>query len=126
EKRLGAEEGGLVEVGEAEEFGQGPLPGGLFIPGGFFELRVEEAIPEKSRPVLLYCAGGNRSALAARTLKELGYERVFSMAGGYGKWKDAGLPYVVPRAISPALKKRYDRHLLIPEVGEEGQLKLLD
>jgi molybdopterin/thiamine biosynthesis adenylyltransferase len=83
-------------------------------------------VPNKSTPVLLYCAGGVRSALAARTLQEMGYERVTSMTGGFTAWKDNGLPFVVPRTLNSEQMHRYSRHVLIPEVGEEGQLKLLD
>src|SRR4051794_25483983 len=115
----------VIDVREADEWAQGHVPGALFIPRGFLELRVEEKVPDRDREVILYCAGGTRSALAARALKDLGYERVWSMAGGFGKWKEAGLPIEVPRVLSPEQKQRYSRHLLVPEVGEAGQAKLL-
>lgn len=125
-KRHDAKETLLLDVREKEEWDQGHLPGAVFIPRGFLELRVEGKIADKSRPVVVYCAGGTRSALAVRSLRELGYSQVSSMAGGFTKWKDAGHPYVVPQVLDPALRRRYDRHLIIPEVGEEGQLKLLN
>ena len=116
----------LVDVREKDETSQGHLPGSVLIPRGFLELRVENRLPDKSKPVILYCAGGTRSALAARSLKELGYEKVASMAGGFTRWKELGYPFVVPQALDAALRRRYDRHLVIPEVGEEGQLKLVN
>jgi len=115
----------IVDVRENDEWVQGHIPGALFIPRGFLELRIEEKVPDKSHEVVLQCAGGTRSALAARTLQEMGYTRVSSMAGGFGKWKEAGLPIEVPRTLSAEQKSRYSRHLLVPEVGEAGQAKLL-
>jgi sulfur-carrier protein adenylyltransferase/sulfurtransferase len=115
----------LVDVREADEWAQGHVPGALFIPRGFLELRVEEKVPDRSKEVILYCAGGTRSALAARALKDLGYENVSSMAGGFGRWKESGFPIEMPRALSAEQKQRYSRHLLVPEVGEAGQAKLL-
>jgi molybdopterin/thiamine biosynthesis adenylyltransferase len=115
----------IVDVREADEWVQGHIPDALFIPRGFLELRVEEKLPDKSREIVLQCAGGTRSALAAKALQELGYTRVSSMAGGFGKWKEAGLPIEVPRTLSAEQKNRYSRHLLVPEVGEAGQAKLL-
>jgi molybdopterin/thiamine biosynthesis adenylyltransferase/rhodanese-related sulfurtransferase len=115
----------LIDVREADEWAQGHVPGALFIPRGFLELRVEEKVPDRSKEVILYCAGGTRSALAARALKDLGYENVSSMAGGFGKWKEAGFPIDVPKTLSAEQKQRYSRHLLVPEVGEAGQAKLL-
>ncbi len=116
----------LVDVREADETGQGKLPGALCIPRGFLELRIEERLPDKSAPLILYCAGGVRSALAARSLVELGYTNVSSMAGGYNRWHDQGLPIERPRLLSAEQKERYRRHLIIPEVGESGQVKLCD
>jgi len=115
----------IVDVRENDEWVQGHIPGALFIPRGFLELRIEEKVPDKSSEVVLQCAGGTRSALAAKALQELGYTRVASMAGGFGKWKEAGLPIEVPRTLSAEQKSRYSRHLLVPEVGEAGQAKLL-
>jgi sulfur-carrier protein adenylyltransferase/sulfurtransferase len=115
----------IVDVRENDEWVQGHIPGALFIPRGFLELRIEEKVPDKSCEVVLQCAGGTRSALAAKALQELGYTRVSSMAGGFGKWKEAGLPIEVPRTLSAEQKSRYSRHLLVPEVGEAGQAKLL-
>jgi molybdopterin/thiamine biosynthesis adenylyltransferase/rhodanese-related sulfurtransferase len=115
----------VVDVREADEWSQGHLPGAIFIPRGFLELRVEEKVPDKSREVVVYCAGGTRSALGAKTLAQLGYSRVASMAGGFSRWKEAGLPVTVPKTLSAEQKNRYSRHLLVPEVGEAGQTKLL-
>jgi molybdopterin/thiamine biosynthesis adenylyltransferase/rhodanese-related sulfurtransferase len=122
---LAASGAAIVDVREADEWVQGHIPGALFIPRGFLELRIEEKVPDKSREVVLHCAGGTRSALAVKALQELGYTRVSSMAGGFGKWKEAGLPIEIPKTLSAEQKSRYSRHLLVPEVGEAGQAKLL-
>ncbi|MEX0817140.1 MAG: molybdopterin-synthase adenylyltransferase MoeB [Gaiellales bacterium] len=116
----------VVDVRERDEWEEGHLPRAVHIPRGNLESRIEGAVPDKSRPVLLYCSGGNRSAFAAKTLEELGYENVLSLAGGFTDWKRNGLPFELPRALDESKRRRYSRHLLIPEVGEEGQLKLLD
>ena len=116
----------LVDVREKYEWDEGHIPGASHIPRGYLELRVENAIPDKSSPVLLYCAGGVRSVLAARTLQDMGYENVTSLNGGFTAWKDRGLPFVLPRTLNSDQIHRYSRHVLIPEIGEEGQLKLLD
>ena len=116
----------LVDVREGDEWEQGHLPGATFIPRGYLEQRIETQVPDKTRPVVLYCAGGTRSALAARTLTELGYAQPVSLAGGFARWKEAGLPVVVPRVLSAEQRERYSRHLRVPEVGEEGQARLLD
>jgi molybdopterin/thiamine biosynthesis adenylyltransferase/rhodanese-related sulfurtransferase len=115
----------LVDVREKDETDAGVLPGAKLIPRGFLELRVEEAVPDHGAEVVLYCAGGTRSLLAARSLREMGYTRVRSLAGGFGAWKAAGLPVDVPVRLTDAQRARYSRHLLIPEVGEAGQAKLL-
>jgi molybdopterin/thiamine biosynthesis adenylyltransferase/rhodanese-related sulfurtransferase len=115
----------VLDVREADEWSQGHVPGAVFIPRGFLELRVEEKVPDKAREVVVYCAGGTRSALGAKTLEQLGYSRVASMAGGFTRWKEAGLPVLVPQTLSAEQKSRYSRHLLVPEVGEAGQTKLL-
>jgi molybdopterin/thiamine biosynthesis adenylyltransferase/rhodanese-related sulfurtransferase len=116
----------LVDVRERDEWEQGRLAGAVHIPRGHLESRIESAAPDHSKPVLVYCSVGNRSAFAAQTLAELGYERAISLAGGYTDWQRSGLPTELPRTLGPARKTRYSRHLLIPEVGEEGQLRLLD
>jgi sulfur-carrier protein adenylyltransferase/sulfurtransferase len=124
--RARAGEAALVDVREADEWAQGHVPGATFIPRGFLELRIEEKVPEKSKPVIVYCAGGTRSALAARALQDLGYTDVRSMAGGFGRWKEAGFPIdMPPRPLSAEQKQRYSRHLLVPEVGDVGQAALL-
>ena len=116
----------LVDVREKHEWDEGHLPGAIHVPRGYLELQIEEAVPDKSKTVLLYCAGGVRSLMAGVTLQLMGYENPISMSGGFGQWKGNGFPFVQPRTMSEAQSKRYSRHLLIPEVGEEGQFKLLD
>jgi molybdopterin/thiamine biosynthesis adenylyltransferase/rhodanese-related sulfurtransferase len=117
----------LVDVREQHEFEESHLPGAVHVPRGHLESRIEGAAPDKSARVITYCASGNRSALAANTmLKELGYENVESMTGGITLWKDRGYEVEVPKSLSPEQRERYSRHLLIPEVGIEGQQKLLE
>jgi molybdopterin/thiamine biosynthesis adenylyltransferase/rhodanese-related sulfurtransferase len=116
----------LIDVREKNEWDEGHIPGARHVPRGYLELRIENAVPDQTQPLLLYCAGGVRSALAARTLREMGYADVSHLDGGFTAWKDAGLPFVVPRTLTQEQTHRYSRHVLIPEVGEEGQLKLLD
>jgi molybdopterin/thiamine biosynthesis adenylyltransferase/rhodanese-related sulfurtransferase len=115
----------FLDVREADEFDQGTIPGSVFIPRGFLELTVEGKIPDKSTPVIVYCAGGARSAFAARDLAGLGYTDVVSMAGGFNQWKNEGRDWVTPQTLTPEQRNRYQRHLLLPEVSEAGQLKLL-
>jgi molybdopterin/thiamine biosynthesis adenylyltransferase/rhodanese-related sulfurtransferase len=116
----------LVDVREKYEWNDGHIPGAIHVPRGFLELQIEEAVPDKSKTVVLYCAGGVRSLIAGSTLKQMGYQNAISMSGGFGQWKGNGLPFVQPRMMTEAQSKRYSRHLLIPEVGEQGQFKLLD
>ena len=116
----------LLDVREREEYREGHLEGALALPRGFLEMRVEEAVPDKSAPVVAYCAGGVRSLIAARTLQEMGYTDVRSMAGGYTAWKNAGYDWVADRQFSQEQLTRYARHFTLPEVGEAGQAKLLD
>ncbi|PCC73078.1 Molybdopterin or thiamine biosynthesis adenylyltransferase [Nannocystis exedens] len=116
----------LVDIRERDEYEQGFIGKAEWIPRGFLELKIEDLVPERNREVILYCAGGTRSALAARSLQELGYERVSSMAGGFRAWKQAGYAFERPRNLSAEQIKRYSRHIMLPEVGELGQGKLLD
>src|SRR5579875_1223200 len=116
----------LVDVREKNEWDEGYIPGAVHVPRGYLEQRIESRVPDKSTPVLLYCAGGHRSLLAGQTLREMGYENVQSLTGGFTAWKDSGHRFVVPRTLTPEQMHRYSRHVLINEVGEEGQLKLLD
>lgn len=116
----------LVDVREKHEWSEGHIPGAVHVPRGYLELQVEEAVPDKDKTVVLYCAGGVRSLMAGATLQQMGYKNVISMAGGFGAWKGNGYPFVQPRTLSEAQAKRYSRHLLVPEVGEAGQFKLLD
>ncbi|MFL5759594.1 MAG: molybdopterin-synthase adenylyltransferase MoeB [Thermomicrobiales bacterium] len=115
-----------LDVREQDEVDQGILPSAVHIPRGYLEQRVEQAFPDKNEPIIIYCAGGVRSAFAAKTLTELGYTDVTSLAGGFGAWKSSGFPWSMPRAFSAEQRRRYSRHILIPEVGESGQQKLLD
>ena len=115
----------VLDVREPDEFEQGALPEVVHIPRGHLEAQVETRIIDKSTPVVVYCAGGVRSAFAAKTLQELGYSNVVSMAGGFGKWKDEGRAWSTPVALSAEQRNRYQRHILLPEVGVAGQAKLL-
>ncbi|MEA2598409.1 MAG: hypothetical protein QOF01_4878, partial [Thermomicrobiales bacterium] len=96
-RRLLAAGARAVDVREPDEVEQGALPGALAIPRGFLEARIEEAVRDRAQPLVVYCAGGARSAFAAKSLQELGYRHVVSLAGGFGAWKGAGLPWSVPR-----------------------------
>jgi molybdopterin/thiamine biosynthesis adenylyltransferase/rhodanese-related sulfurtransferase len=116
----------LLDVREPEEYEQGALPGAVHVPRGQLEFSVEGRLANKDAHIAIYCAGGTRSAFAAKTLQDLGYTDVVSIAGGFNKWKDEGLAWTTPRSLSQDQRIRYQRHLLLPEVGEEGQLKLLD
>ncbi len=117
----------LVDVREPEEWAAGHIPGAHHVPKSYLESRIEGTIPDRSAHVVLYCASGNRSAWATRTLVEdLGYEHVESMTGGFTLWKDRGYEVDVPRTLSAEQRERYSRHLLLPEVGADGQQKLLD
>jgi sulfur-carrier protein adenylyltransferase/sulfurtransferase len=115
----------LLDVRERDEWEEGHLPGALHIPRGSLESRVESRLPDREHDIVVYCAVGARSAFAAKTLEELGYERVRSLAGGFTDWKRNGFPTELPTVLPNEQRQRYSRHLLIPEVGEEGQLRLL-
>ena len=125
EARLAKEPVNVLDVREPDEFEQGALAGAIHIPRGHLEAQIETRIVDKSAPVVVYCAGGVRSAFATKTLQDLGYTNVVSMAGGFGKWKDEGRAWVTPVQLSAEQKNRYQRHLLLPEVGVAGQAKLL-
>ena len=114
----------VVDVREREEWVQGHIPGARFIPRGLLELQIEDAVPDRETPIALYCAGGVRSALAALSLRRMGYKHVVSVVGGFAAWKNAGYPFRVPTVLSDEERIRYSRHILLPQVGEEGQLKL--
>jgi len=117
----------VVDVRETDEWVNGHIPGAKHVPKSHLESRIEGAAPDRSQHVVLYCASGNRSAWAARTMiEDLGYEQVESMTGGFTLWKDRGYDVEIPRAMSAEQRERYSRHLLLPEVGIEGQQKLLD
>ena len=126
EQLKGAKPPALVDVREPDETGQGVIPGAVVMPRGWLELRIERVIPDKDQPVVVYCASGVRSVLATKALEQIGYTDVKSMAGGFSGWKEHGLKFSVPQALKPEQLARYSRHTLLPNVGEAGQLKLLD
>ena len=125
EARIAAGGVTVLDVREPDEFDQGALPSVIHIPRGHLEAQIESRITDKTAEVIAYCAGGVRSAFAAKTLQDLGYSNVVSMGGGFGKWKDEGRAWKKPVVLSPEQRDRYQRHLLLPEVGTEGQVKLL-
>src|SRR3954453_21573343 len=116
----------VLDVREPDEYQQGAIPGALLVERGNLESKIESRLNDRSTPIVIHCASGVRSAFAAKTLQDLGYTAVVSMAGGFNKWKDEGRQWVTPQTLSSEQRNRYQRHLLLPEVGEEGQQKLLD
>lgn len=116
----------IIDVRERDEFVDGHIEGADFIPRGLLDLKIENVVPDKSKRVVLYCQGGTRSALAAKSLEDIGYQNVESMAGGFSAWKQSGYPVHIAETLSEEQLTRYSRHLIIPEVGEKGQKKLLD
>lgn len=122
---LQAQGAALVDVREAEEIAQGSPPGAQRLGRGFLELRIEDAVPDLDRPVVVMCASGARSLFAAEDLRRLGYTRLFNMAGGFTRWKSEGLPLEIPPRFDPLARERFSRHLTMPEVGEAGQARLL-
>ena len=125
-ERIESGEPVVVDVREQDEWDEGHIPGAVHVPRGHLESRIERLAPDAARPVVVYCSQGNRSVFAAKTLEELGYEDVVSLAGGFTDWKRNGFPVQLQAGLDAPRRARYSRHLLIPEVGEEGQLKLLD
>ncbi len=124
--RIEADDGPLIiDVRETSEWDQGHIPGSVHVPRGFLESRIG-GLATHDREIVVSCAAGQRSLLAGRTLAEMGFSNVTSLAGGFARWKQNGNPVVVPRVLSDKQRARYSRHVLIPEVGEEGQIKLLD
>ena len=123
--RLVQNDGTTLDVREPEEFEQGALVGATHIPRGHLESQIENRIPDRDTQIVTYCAAGTRSAFAAKTLNDLGYTNVVSMDGGFTKWKSEGRPWEAPQTLGPQQRNRYQRHLLLPEVGEEGQQQLL-
>jgi rhodanese-related sulfurtransferase len=115
----------LIDVREQHEWDESHLPGAILIPRGNLESRIATAVPSTATPIILYCATGARSAFAAKTLQEMGYEDVVNMDGGIVEWKRNGLPISQSGVLTPEQRSRYSRHLLIPEVGIEGQERLL-
>src|SRR6266849_5514021 len=124
EERL--DEATFLDVREQDEHEQGTIPGAVFIPRGHLEAQVENRLTDKDRPVVVYCAAGVRSVFAAKTLSDLGYTDVVSVTGGFGRWKNEGRSWITPAVLTPEQRNRYGRHILLPEVGVEGQAKLLD
>lgn len=124
EQRLG--EIIVLDVREPDEFEQGAIPGAILAPRGLLESSVSNHLTSADQEVVLYCAGGARSALAAKTLEDMGYGNVWSLEGGFTRWKRDGLPWRAPESLTSDQRGRYSRHILLPEVGEEGQTQLLD
>jgi molybdopterin/thiamine biosynthesis adenylyltransferase/rhodanese-related sulfurtransferase len=126
-ERLAAADGAalFVDIREQDEWDEGIVPGAIHVPRGQLESRIEGLVPDRERELVLYCSGGSRSAFAAKTLADLGYGNVVSLAGGFTDWKRNGYEIVTPQALTPPQRARYSRHLLIPEVGDAGQQKLL-
>jgi sulfur-carrier protein adenylyltransferase/sulfurtransferase len=116
----------FLDVRELDEVRNGIVPGAKHLSRAHFESRVEDVLPDKGAEVVVYCASGVRSAFAARTLEELGYENVVHLKGGYNRWKDLGFQIDVPRILDASQRDRYSRHLILPEVGEAGQTKFLN
>jgi molybdopterin/thiamine biosynthesis adenylyltransferase/rhodanese-related sulfurtransferase len=116
----------FVDVREREEWEEGAVPGAVHVPRGQLESRIEGLVPDRTTELVLYCAGGSRSAFAAKSLGDLGYENVSSLIGGFTDWKRNGYPIETPSSLTPDQRRRYSRHLLIPEVGEAGQERLLN
>ncbi len=116
----------FLDVREPDEYEQGAVPGAVHIPRGHLEFQVEGRLTDKAAPVVVYCAGGVRSAFATKTLLDIGYTDVVSVIGSFNRWKDEGRVWVTPQTLSPEQRNRYQRHLLLPEVGEAGQQKLLE
>ena len=125
-RSLIAEGATAIDVREPDEVAQGVIPGATVIPRGFLESRIEDAVRNRDEPIVIYCAGGHRSAFATQSLHDLGYTNVVSLAGGFGAWKSAGLPWTTPFQYTPDQQRRYSRHFLLPEVGVKGQQKLLE
>lgn len=122
----GGERLGLLDVREQGEVENGIVPGAAHLPRAHFESRVEDLLADKDTPVVVYCQSGVRSAFSAKTLMDLGYRDVTSMAGGFARWKDLGYDFTIPRLLTASQRDRYSRHLILPEVGERGQAKLLE
>ena len=125
-ERLGHEPPLFLDVRELDEWQEGHIPGAVHIPRGNLESRIEGLVPDRNREIFIYCAVGSRSAFAAKVLAELGYTDVVSVSGGFTDWKRNGYEFTTPKSLTPAQRSRYSRHLLIPEVGDEGQQKLLN
>jgi molybdopterin/thiamine biosynthesis adenylyltransferase/rhodanese-related sulfurtransferase len=115
----------LLDVREKDEWRGGYIPGAVSLPRGFLEIQAEQKLPDKNARIVTYCAGGTRSALAAATLAELGYTNVETANPGFVRWKDLGYGVETPPELTDAQRERYSRHILLPEMGEAGQAKLL-
>lgn len=122
----GEQPGTLIDIREQTEYVQGYIPGATWIPRGYLEMRIERAVPDRDAPVVVYCAGGSRSAMAVPALRAMGYTNVSSLAGGFGNWKREGHRFDVPVVLDQEQQIRYSRHTMLPEVGEAGQIKLLE
>ena len=125
-RRLEAKEGyTFVDVREKDETRAGYIPGAVLLPRGFLEMQAEQKLPDRNAKLVVYCAGGIRSAFAAKALQDMGYSQVESANPGFVRWKDMRYPVETPPELTPAQLDRYARHIMLPEVGERGQEKLL-
>ncbi len=125
-RRLTADGAALIDVREPDEIAAGTPAGALPLGRGYLELRIEQSVPDTDRTVICMCGGGSRSLFAADALRQLGYSDVRSVAGGFNRWKDEGLPFEIPQALDAAARARYARQLTLPEIGETGQAKLAE
>jgi len=116
----------LLDVREKDEVRTGYIEGALSVPRGFLEMQVTGQIPDTDKEIIVYCAGGVRSLLAGRVMREMGYRHVHSLAGGISRWKDTGHAIVRDRQLTDEQLERYSRHFLLSQIGEKGQSKLLD
>jgi molybdopterin/thiamine biosynthesis adenylyltransferase/rhodanese-related sulfurtransferase/molybdopterin converting factor small subunit len=116
----------LVDVREPQEIAAGTPEGALPLGRSYLELNIEEAVPDRERTLVVLCAVGQRSLFAAEGLRQMGYRDVRNLAGGFNRWKNEGIPFRVPRMLDASARERYARHLTMPEVGEAGQLRLLE
>ena len=116
----------VLDVREPDEYEQGAIASSLHIPRGNLESSIEGVLPERNTKIIAMCAGGARSAFAAQTLQNLDYSNVVSMKGGFNQWKDENRSWILPQTLNSEKRNRYQRHLLLPEIGDEGQMKLLD
>lgn len=115
----------LLDVRESDELESGTIPTSQHVARGFLELKLESLFPDRGTPIVVYCAGGNRSLLALETMSQLGYTNLWSLEGGFNLWRNENRPVERTSRLASADRERYRRHLVIPQIGEVGQAKLL-